>query len=148
MQNSDYEPDSLTKEYATWPWYIDYLRYVDLEKQGNLPAAAYDYADQSLPVDVGVKFGEWVLQVTEVRDLVYDRFVKGNFDDEVAGNLLSFATAYFLYANRIKGGSGLLAICWRPIAQILSGEMESVFSNDYRNELLKSSFAFHSESTG
>ncbi len=141
----DYVCTTKASDWASWDWFQDYHRYSDGYKSGTIPEPKIDYGSGPLPIEVGVQFGKWVLETPEIRDIVYRRFVIGDYDNTLEGNLLGFAKTYFLRKIHIRGFSSFLAICWPPLAKILTGQMDSVESAEYRAALLKSVWAFTSE---
>ena len=131
------------EDYENWDWFQDYLHSVEREKiRISRQGPASHVVATPMSVSIGIQFGKWVIDTPEVRDIVYRRFVLGDYDNEAEGHLLSFASIHFMRKSNIKESNAFLAVCWRPIASILQGKLKSPDSDGYRKALLQASFAF------
>ena len=135
-----YVVTSDSSEYESWEWYREYQIMYQAKKRGDQPSNLHDYGGGPMPVQLGIDFSCWVMRTPEIRDIVYRRFIEGDYNNTLEGNLLSDSTYYFLSKERVAGVA--LASCWIHLAKVLRGEIESVNTSEYRASLLKSKYAF------
>ena len=135
-----YVVTSDSSEYESWEWYREYQIMYQAKKRGAQPSSLHDYGGGPMPVQLGIDFSRWVMRTPEIRDIVYRRFIEGDYDNALEGNLLSDSTYYFLSKERVAGA--FLASCWIHLAKVFRGEIESVEAPEYRASLLNSKYAF------
>ena len=142
-QQQGYECTTRASDYEKWTWFKDYLKFDSAYKSGELPQPKLDFEGGPLPLEYGVEYAEWILVTPEVRDIVYRRFVLGQFDNTTEGNLLSFSKIYFCRKNGIHPNvRANFSVCLRPIAEILQGKLASPRTKEFSVALLSSSWAF------
>ena len=134
-----------SRDYRHWGWYIEYADLLFLVKQGERVEFVESYEGGKLPLKLGIEFSTWVMGTPELRDIVFRRFVQGDYENKLEGKLLTDAVEFYSLSRGIKGGLGYLPVCWLQIAKIINGEIPSVDSEQFGEELLKSSFAFVNE---
>lgn len=142
-QKQDYVCTTEICDHKEWVWFQEYLEFNSAYKAGKLPEPKWDFQGGPLPLEYGLAYAQWVLDTPGVRDVIYRRFVLGQYENAAEGNLLSFATIFFLRKNDIDtNANSVLSICHRPIAKILQGQIASPKTKKYTQELLRSSWAF------
>ncbi len=110
---------------------------------GGKPIISPKIYAEPLPVELGLQFSEWVMATPEVRDMVYRRFVCGDYDNEREGALLRDAEEYFISVHSADGGA--FGAPWRPLGKVITGEISEVRSQGYKDLLLASAWAFKSD---
>lgn len=123
-----------SNNYKEWPWYQEY-------RQLERPGAAVRMGGGQVPVDVAIEFSQWIMKTPEIRDIVFRRFVQGDYDNETEKMLLSFAQRYFLLKSGQAGSPELISIAWGLIAKVLIGTIECVESSEFREKLSSYTFA-------
>ena len=141
-QKSEYVVTTDSAEYESWEWYREYLQSVELARSGTLPHAKKDFQNKPLKVELGVKYSRWILETPELLDIIFRRFIFGNYENELEGNLLHFSAIFFMRRNEISGNEGFLGICWGALEKLLKQEITSLDSPQFRADLLKNKFAF------
>lgn len=141
-----YVETTSSASYESWPWYIACMRALEIRKTPGWKPRNPLPQGRPLPVSTGIRFGTWVMETPTIRDIIYRRFVKGDYDNEVESMLLKAASFHFLHQD---GYSVMhfapLALCWRPIARILTGEYTDARSPEYRADLLTHPLYFTAE---
>jgi hypothetical protein len=134
-ETASYTPTTQAEDYKSWPWFQDYLKYAEQEKAGILAAPKLDYGTRPTPVSLGLNIARWAMRTPEIRDIVWRRFVQGNYDNKLEEWLLSIAETYFRYKEGIQAGIGSLDAIIRT-EHVLNGDVASVDDPEFRQLLL------------
>lgn len=134
-------------DFQSWTWFQEY-RAMRAKSDaylaaGGKPIISPKIYAEPLPVELGLQFSEWVMATPEVRDMVYRRFVCGDYDNEREGALLRDAEEYF--KEKHTEGYGSFGAIWSALEKVILGEITSTHSQEYENLILTFSWAFTSE---
>jgi hypothetical protein len=130
-------------DFRNWDWYKEYQVLLGRQRKTlDIPNHEQNLESAALPLQVGIDFAKWVIKTPEVRDMLYRRFILKNWEDHLEAQLLMSASDYFIRKYEIPGVGTFLGVAWDPIAKVVSGEMASAESPEFRNALLATSFAF------
>lgn len=130
MIKSQYKITTDSDEYETWPWYLEYL---GLERSPS--RARMKSRSGKVPIEVGVQFARWIMETPELRDVIYRRFVLGDYDNETEKMHLTIAPRYFFLKCEEVESSAFLSVTWHQIARVLDGQMDSVESHEFREAI-------------
>lgn len=135
----NYEETTSSRDYGKWDWYRSMRRAMEESKKPDWKPLNELALGQPLPVGLGVGYCKWVMETPEVSDIIFRRFVAGDYENETEVMLLRAASFYYLQSvgYSVRHYSKLSG-CWHDIAGIIKGEYSSAASRKLRQRLLLS----------
>lgn len=130
-----------SEKYKSWKWYIE-LQEKFVVKEHEYENFESDAFIGKLPINIGVEFSRWILGNPEILDIVYRRFILEEYDNKLEANLLHDAAIYFSYKNNYGDASRNLIYVYRRLVKVITGEIDSVESDEYKRLLLSVKGAF------
>jgi hypothetical protein len=133
-----YQQTTLSEDYEAWSWYQQMQSEMQ-ERQNTDWSPRIDVPfSQPLPVEIGIEYCDWILQTAEVRDIIFRRFVEGDYENETEAMLLRASAFHFLHQKGYAvQHSSKLSGCWHDVAKLIVGDFGSTDAPELRQRLLR-----------
>jgi hypothetical protein len=124
MHSNTYQISTSSSEYESWNWYQDYRQQMAELKSRKWEDPTRKPKDGSLPISVGRGYYAWIMRTPEVRDIIYRRFIGGDFDNDLEVKLLTSSAMYYAMSQGYSAEyCTFLSLGWGVAEGLLRGSI-------------------------